>query len=54
MRFLLRQGARRINIDSICSFECNSGVVTADYVVKMMELLGAGSHESVYILQNKV
>lgn len=45
--------AKQLNIDGICSFGCDPGVVTAAYVAEKLGLPGAGPYESVCILQNK-
>lgn len=45
--------AKKMHIDGIMSFACDSGVVTAAYVAEQMGLPNVGPYESVCILQNK-
>ena len=45
--------AKELQIDGVLSFACDPGVATAAYVAENMGLPGAGSYESVSILQDK-
>lgn len=45
--------ARKLKVDGVISFACDSGVVSAAYVAEKMGLPFQGSYESVSILQDK-